>query len=376
MLLKNAYVLNDDFEFKQEDLRIENGVFAEIGNIKGDGIDAEGDYIIPGLIDIHMHGSVFCNCEDDNETSLKKIAEYQASIGTTTFLASYSSIDHDTLIRAVKRAVQAHEKNFDGAHIAGIHMEGPYISKKYCGAMNLDNIRNPDDKEINEVLDIAGDLLKIVSLAPENEGAMEFIDKYKDRFAISMAHTDADFEIGKRAIELGASNVTHTFNAMRPLHHRSPNMLGAAFNSNVFMELICDGYHVHPEMVKIAYKLCGADRLVLITDSLAAAGAKDGVYHESGLEIFVKNGKAALANGAIAGGTTPLIKCVRNLVSFGVPVNKAVKCASINPARAARIDDKYGSITVGKSADCLIVDKELNLKSVIVGGKEIKNIIK
>ena len=180
MLLKNAYVLNDDFEFKKEDLRIENGVFAEIGNIKGDGIDADGDYIIPGLIDIHMHGSVFCNCEDDNETSLKKIAEYQASIGTTAFLASYSSTDHDTLIRAVKRAVQAHEKNFGGAHIAGIHMEGPYISKKYCGAMNLDNIRNPDDKEINEVLDIAGDLLKIVSLAPENEGAMEFIDKYKD----------------------------------------------------------------------------------------------------------------------------------------------------------------------------------------------------
>lgn len=371
MLLKNAYVLNDDFEFKKEDLRIENGVFAETGDFMGDGIDVDGDYIIPGLIDIHMHGSVGYDCEDDNAAALEKIAEYQASTGTTTFLATFSSIGHDTLIRAVKRAVQAHEKNFGGAHIAGIHMEGPYISKKYCGAMNLDNIRNPDDKEINEVLDIAGDLLKIVSLAPENEGAMEFIDKYKDRFAISMAHTDADFEIGKQAIEHGASNVTHTFNAMRPLHHRSPNMLGAAFNSNVFMELICDGYHVHPEMVKIAYKLCGADRLVLITDSLAAAGAKDGVYHESGLEIFVKDGKATLEDGTIAGGTTPLFKCVKNLVSFGVPLNEAVKCASINPAKAAHIDKKYGSITRGKSADFLVLDNEYNLKQVYVKGKKL-----
>lgn len=371
MLLKNAYVLNDDFEFKKEDLRIENGVFTEIGNFTEDGINADGDYIIPGLVDIHMHGSVGYDCEDDDAAALEKIAEYQASTGTTAFLATFSSISHDTLIRAVKRAVQAHEKCFDGAHIAGIHMEGPYISKKYCGAMDLNSIREPNDEEITEVLDIAGDLLKIVSLAPETNGAIEFIDKYKEHFAISLAHTDADFETGKLAIEHGASNITHTFNAMRPLHHRSPNMLGAAFNSDVFMELICDGYHVHPEMVKIAYKLCGADRLVLITDSLAAAGAKDGVYSESGLEIFVKDGKATLEDGTIAGGTTPLLKCVKNLVSFGVPLNKAVKCAAINPAKAARIDNKYGSITRGKSADFLVLDKEYNLKQVYVKGKKL-----
>lgn len=371
MIFKNAFVLNDDFEFKKEDLKVKNGVFSEIGNFEENGINSENLYIIPGLVDIHIHGSAGHNCEDDNSIALEKISEYLATVGTTSFLATFSSVSKEKLLKASKRSVSAFENGLSGANIAGIHMEGPYISKKYCGAMDLSQIRKPCKEEIDEILDITGNALKIVSIAPEIDGAMEFIKNYNDKFVISMGHTDSDYETGKQAINCGATSVTHTFNAMRPLHHRNPNMIGAAFGSDIFMELICDGFHVHPEMVKTAYKLCGPERLVLITDSLSSAGVADGIYHECGIEIFVKDGKAMMADGTIAGGTTPLFMCMKNLVSYGVPFNNAVKCASINPARAARIDDKYGSITVGKSADFLVLDSEFNLKSVYVRGEKI-----
>jgi N-acetylglucosamine-6-phosphate deacetylase len=216
-------------------------------------------------------------------------------------------------------------------------------------------------------------LVRLVSIAPENEGAEEFVKVVKNSVKVGAGHTDADYETMVKAIDWGVTQLTHTYNAMRGLHHRNPGAIGAAIDDGrVFCELISDGMHVHPAMVRTLYKAVGAERLVLISDSVRPAYLPDGEYDSCGLKVFVKNGKATLEDGTIAGSSSTLFDCMKKAVEFGLPVEDAVRAATYNPAKAVGIDNEYGVIKTGRAADFILVDKELNLKAVYIDGKKIK----
>jgi N-acetylglucosamine-6-phosphate deacetylase len=258
-----------------------------------------------------------------------------------------------------------------GAKVGGIYMEGPYFSMKYKGGQNPEFIRCPDIDEFNTINAISHGLIKIVSIAPEVEGAEEFIRSVCPTVKVAAGHTDADYDTMLRAIEWGVGQLTHTFNTMRPLHHREPNAIGAALDGSVMCECIADGIHVHPVMVRLLYKAVGGERLVLVSDSVRPAGLTDGQYTSGGLKVFVKHGRIILENGDIAGGSTPLFECMKRAISFGVPIEDAVRAATYNPAKSAGIDEEVGTIKNGRAADFLLVDSDLNLKAVYIDGKKV-----
>lgn len=367
MEIKSGLILDDKFELRHGTVKFDKGNFCGIeydDGVTGDNI------IIPGLIDIHTHG---CAGEDPMNAGFDgfdKMSRFMAENGTTTFLPTLLTDDINKISVAAVCAAEAAKKGVSGANIPGVHLEGPYFSEECIGANNVDYIRKPNIAETEKMQSDCGGFIKVISMDPTLEGGIEFIKYFKDKIKISLGHTAADFNEGQAAIEAGASNITHSFNGMKSMHHRNPNMLCAVFNSDVYMEIISDGFHVHPEMVKLAYKLAGKDRLVFITDSLSSMGAAEGVYDIGGMKTIVKNGEARLEDGTICGGMTPLYKIVKKAMSFGIPFESAVKCASINAAEAAGIDDKYGSITVGKSADFLVLDKNYELKETYIRGEK------
>lgn len=369
MLFENICFLDENFEAVIGNIEIENGMFGKIEYMGK--ADRYSDIIVPGFVDIHIHGAVGHNLSDDNADAARDVSDYLLKHGTTAFLPTFSCLEKSEMISGAKRICAAAKQMYGGARICGIHLEGPYINIKKCGGMNPNLIRKPDIGEFEEILSASENTVRLVCIAPEIDGADEFIKKYKDKITISMGHTDAGYREGMRAISKGVTDVTHTFNAMRPLHHRTSNMLSAAFESNIKMEIIADGYHVSPEMVRLAYMLCGRDRLVFITDSVSAAGKEDGIYREAGLSYSVKNGRALMDDGTIYGGTSTLLECVKNAVSWGFPFGSAVKCATLNPCETVGIANRLGSITEGKFADFLVLGRNLNLKQVYISGKRI-----
>ncbi|MBQ7793251.1 MAG: N-acetylglucosamine-6-phosphate deacetylase [Clostridia bacterium] len=368
MIFKNVELLGADFKFRTETVYVENGIFTETS--AGEEIDCRGLKMLPGLVDIHTHGASGCDNLDTSAEAQKTIAEFMGKNGTTTFLPTLMTQSKEHLSAAAKNVAKAKESYTGGAKIGGIYMEGPYFSVKYKGAQNEAYIRDPSIDEFNEIN--ADGLIRVVSLAPERDGAIDFIKEITPSVKVALGHTDADYDTAKEAIEAGASVLTHTYNAMRGLHHRNPNAIGAAVDSDIFCELISDGMHVHPAMVRNLYKLVGRERLVLVSDSLRPMGMPDGEYDMGGQITYVKDGKALLADGTICGSTTPLFGCMKKAVEFGIPLEDAVRAASLNPAKAAGIDGICGSIAVGRAADFLLVDNDLNLKSVYINGKEVK----
>lgn len=369
MLFENICFLDENFEAAIGNIEIENGVFKKIERICK--TDKYGDIIVPGFVDIHIHGAVGHNLSDDNAAAARDVADYLLKHSTTAFLPTFSCLEKSEMISGAKRICAAAKQPYVGARICGIHLEGPYLNIKKCGGMNPNLIRKPDIGEFEEILSASENTVRLVCIAPEVDGACEFIEKYSGKIAISMGHTDADYREGMRAISKGVTDVTHTFNAMRPLHHRISNMLSAAFESDIKMEIIADGFHVSPETVRLAYMLCGRDRLVFITDSVSAAGTADGTYYEAGMSYFVKNGRAFTDDGTIYGGTSTLLECVKNAVSWGFPFGSAVKCASLNPCETVGIANRLGSISEGKLADFLMLGSDLNLKEVYISGKRV-----
>lgn len=368
MNLKNAKVLTGDFDFRITDVMIEGGRFTDVSDNKYDGVDLTGKYIVPGLIDIHTHGAVGCDNSDEDSTSIEKIAGFMLKNGVTTFAPTLITGSEKSFIDAAVNVAKYIESGEKYAGIAGIHMEGPYFSKTYKGAQNEKYLRNPDVDEFRRINSASGNIVKLISLAPELDCALNFISEIKAEAAISIGHTDSDYDTAAAAIAAGAAHMTHTFNAMRSFYHRSPNAIGAAFDSEITCECICDGIHVHPAAVRTLYKLIGRDRLVLISDSVRATGMEDGVYDLGGQDITVKDGRATLSDGTIAGSTSTLLHCVRKAIEFGIPAADAFKCATINPASVMKIDDRTGSIETGKNADFLILDEEFRLCSVYKQG--------
>ena len=335
-------------------------------------IDLQGSYVIPGLIDIHVHGAAGEDFSDGSEKGLARMAEHLARNGITGFLPASMTLPYEKLEQAFRTAVQVHKADAEGqARILGIHMEGPYLSKEKCGAQNASWLRLPDIREFQRLQEAAQGLIRIVDAASELAGAEAFAAEVSKSCRVSAAHTAAEYEQAKAFFEAGARHLTHLYNGMSPIHHRHPGVIGAASErSDVMAELISDGHHSHPSAVRMAFRLF-PDRVCLISDALRCCGMPEGPFEIGGQTAWLKDGVARLASGTIAGAASNLYQDLRNAIAFGIPKIQAIRAATINPARAIGWDDRIGSIEEGKYADFVICDENLKLKQVVLRGKYI-----
>ena len=335
------------------DITVENGRIAAIGKTEEDGVDFGGNKIYPGLIDTHSHG---CIGRDTMDGDLAEMAKYYLKNGTTTWYPTTMTMSEEDIIRACHAETEIE----GGANIPGFHLEGPFINALYKGAQNEKYVIAPTLKLLYD----AGRVKKI-TLAPEVEGAIDFIRECPA--VVSIGHSDASYDCAKEAFRAGAKCLTHTFNRMLPMLHREPGPIPAGAEEGAYAELIADGVHVHPAMIRLLVKLYGTDRVVLISDSVPPAGLTDGKYELGGLEITVKDGTAYTAGGNLAGSTTCLFECVRRAIGFGIPEEDAVKMATETPASLMGINK--GKIEVGYDADFIIVDDDFNLVRAIARGE-------
>ena len=348
MIIKNATLENGVF-----DILIENGLIKGIGSFDGDDvIDAKGKKVIPGMIDTHIHGF---GGYDTSDNMLEHISTCLAREGTTTWYPPAMTDSHENL-----KKITRFDINVNGANIPGFHLEGPYISFAKKGAQNENYIKEPNLKEFSEYKNV-----KKITVAPEVKGAVEFI-KNAD-CVVTLGHTNCTYDEAICAIEAGANCLTHTFNAMSPLLHREPGPIGAGAEKGIYAEVICDGLHLHKAAVLALFSMFGKDRVVLISDTIRPAGLPDGKYDSGGLDVFIHDGVITLADGVLAGGSTPLLGCVRKAVEFGIPFYDAVKAATENPARLMGINK--GIIKEGYDADLIIIEDDITVSSVIIGGK-------
>lgn len=340
------------------DIVAENGKITYIGKTDEQGINLNGDFVYPGLIDIHSHGCIGYDTMD--KAFLYEMSAFQAKNGTTSWLPTTMTMDMDTIRDTVNPPLPSFE---NAAVVLGFHMEGPYISPKYKGAQNEKYIKNPDINEFNKLNNI-----KMITIAPELPGSIDFIKQCSA--AVSLGHTAADYAAAADAISAGASCLTHTFNAMPPLHHRNPGPIGAAIDKNIYVQVICDGIHIHKSVILALYKIFGSERMILISDSMRATGMPDGEYEFGGQKIKVKNKIARTQDGAIAGSTSTLFHCVKKAVEFGIPRDDAFKMAAGTPAAFLKLNK--GKLAPGYDADFITVNKNLELTGVVIGGVKIK----
>lgn len=372
-------IYTERFVFEPGEILIEGDTIRAVNICGAENLtEAEREqYLLPGLIDIHFHGCAGYDFCDGTEEAFAAIADYELRHGITTICPATMTLGEEklTAVCGACAAFAGEDKTEPvsfGEMLGGIYLEGPFISHEKKGAQNPAYIRKPDIGMLQRLQEAAGGLLKVVAIAPETEGAMECIVAGREQFRFSIAHTCADYDTAREAIDAGAAQVTHLYNAMPPLSHRAPGVVGAAADDDrVMAELICDGIHVHPAMVRNTFKLFGAERMILISDSMMAAGMPDGNYSLGGQAVKVQGSRALLADGTIAGSATNLYDCMRKAVAMGVPREAAIRAASSNPASAIGIADHYGCLCAGRKADILITDEELTLREVIKSGKQI-----
>ncbi len=352
MILKNVKLKGEN-----TNIIIEDGKIVSIGNLDYDrnSIDLKGMEVYPGLVDIHSHGCIGIDTMDG--VGLEKMSVYQAENGITSWLPTTMTMDYNSIKNVTNRDIT----KINGAEILGFHMEGPYINLKYKGAQNEVFIKNPDINEYNTLKNI-----KIITIAPELDGSMEFIKECSA--VVSLGHTDADYETGVEAFLNGAKCLTHTFNAMPPFHHRNPSVIGAAIEANGFVQVICDGIHIHQSVITALYRIFGSERMILISDSMRATGMPDGDYEFGGQTINVYNKIAKTQDGSIAGSTANLFDCVKKAIEFGIPKDDAFKMASYTPSKLIKQFNK-GEIEIGREADIIAIDEKLNLVFSMVKGK-------
>ena len=369
MIIKNGLVFTPEGKFEKKDLYVE-GEYVAKETTDNKEVEAEGCYVIPGLVDIHFHGCVRHDMCDGTEESIQALADYEAANGVLAICPATMTIPEEELFQAMK-AAKGH-KNGKGADLVGINMEGPFISPAKKGAQAAENIMHCDYEYFSQLQKAANGLIKLVDIAPEEPGAMEFIDRAKGEVVISLAHTASGYDTAREAIERGASHATHLYNAMPPLNHREPGVIGAVRDSEkCHPELICDGVHIHPSVIRATFAMFGADRMILISDSMRATGLEDGEYTLGGQPVTVRGNLATLHDGTIAGSATNLMDCMRFVVkTVGLPLETAVMCATENPAKEIGIFNEVGSISVGKRADFVLLDQELNIAAVYIDGKE------
>ncbi len=368
MIIKNGNVFCSDGQFHIKDLYISNGKISDDFNqasIDGQIIDAQGRYLIPGLVDIHSHGAVGHDFCDASANGLKEILRYEKSCGITSYCPTSMTLSKEMLIDIFKTAAEIVPSE-ELANIAGINMEGPFISDTKKGAQNGKYITSPDPDFFRECNEAAGGLIKLVTLAPEEAGSEGFIKELNKIVSISVGHTAATYEQATTAFKAGANHVTHLCNGMTAFNHREPGVFGAALeNESVIVELICDGIHIHPAMIRTIFKLFGSDRIALISDSMEATGMEDGDYELGKQHVIKKGNLATLEDGTIAGSATNLFDCMKKAIEFGIPATVAIKSATMTPAKSIGVYPKIGSLEIGAQADILLLDKDFNLLQVL-----------
>ena len=350
---------------KKEDLTILKNV--EI-------IEAQNKFIVPGYIDIHVHGGGGSDVMDGEYEAIKQVATTHSRFGTTAFLPTTMTMTKDKIIKSLKSIHEARLKGTGTAEILGIHLEGPYINPEKKGAQKEEDIKKVSVEEFLEFNQASGNLIRLVTIAPEMPGAVDFIRwLHQQGIIVSVGHSNATYKQVQEGIQAGLSHVTHTFNAMRGLHHREPGVVGAALSSpKLIVEMIADGIHLHPIVLKILTQIKESEKLVLITDAMRATGFKEGTYDLGGQEVIVTQGQAKLKNGTLAGSVLTMDKAVKNLVTkVGISLLNAVQMASYNPAKCLGIDDKKGSLELYKDADIVILNKNLETELTMVAGKVV-----
>lgn len=376
MILKNGLVFTQDARFEAADVELEGGKIARValpGTLHGpEEIDASGKYVTPGFVDIHIHGSRGSDFCDNGAEHIETMSSYLGSEGVTSFCATTMAFDEPILTAIFDTAKPYIGRETGGAVLRGINMEGPFFSKAKKGAQAEKYIVDPDIAMFDRLYKEADGAIKLVDVAPELPGAVEFIAAASKKCVVSIAHTTANYDQAKAAFAAGATHVTHLFNAMPPFAHRDPGVVGAASDDAAHVEMISDGIHLHPAVVRSVFKWFGDDRVCLISDSMRAAGMPNGVYSLGGQTVYVTDGKATLEDGTIAGSATCLAECFRRAVRFGVPLASALRAATINPAQAVGLFDTLGSITEGKRADVLVLDETLHPEHIFIGGVQTK----
>ncbi len=371
MLIKNVAYYGEDFRFHFGDITVKDGRFERIEE-KHRPDQADVDYMIPGLVDIHLHGNSGADFSDGRFDGLVKMAHFLAQAGTTSFSPASMTLPEEMIAAAFRSAVQMrHDAPQGCAALRGVTMEGPFFNEKKKGAQNGDYLKKPDADMFRRLQEKANGLIRIACVAPELQGAADFIREVSAAgVTVSAAHTNAAYDEAAAGFDAGITHVTHLFNAMPPLLHREPSVIGAASERDgVTAELICDGVHAHPSAVRAAFKLFGPSRICLISDAMAACGLKDGESMLGGQKVFIKSGRATLADGTIAGSVATLFECLATAISMGIPAQDAVRCATANPASVIGATD-IGGIAAGKRADFLICGSDWTLKDVYIAGNK------
>ena len=372
MIIRNAKVFADGCRFVERDLIIRDGriVFGAPPMDGEEVLDAQGAYALPGLVDIHFHGAVGHDFCDADEAGLQAIADFEASKGVLAICPATMTFSEE-ILNGIMDTAAAH-KNERGADLVGINMEGPYISPSKVGAQNPKYVMGADAGMFRRLQERSGGLIKLVDVAPEEPGNLDFIRACHDEVRISLAHTCADYETAKAAFAAGASHMTHLYNAMPGITHRAPGPIIAALEEGAEVELITDGVHIPPAMVRFTFRTFGDEHVILVADSMMACGLPDGQYSLGGQAVTVCGPRATLTEhpDTIAGSATCLYDCMRHAVlDMGVPLASAVRAATLNPARSIGIDADYGSLEPGRWGNVVLADAQLNIQKVIRKGE-------
>lgn len=376
MFYKNARIFCSDFQFHTGAFEVKDGLFGQVlpQNVPDDAIDLNGATVIPGLVEIHSHGNSGADFSDGDYEGLKKMAAFYVQHGVTSFAPASMTLPYEVLEKAFATALQLRNEKPKGLSVLrGIQMEGPYFSYKKRGAQNPDYLKKPDFEGFQKLWAGCEGMVKIVDVAPELEGAKEFTEQASKLCTVSVAHTDSDYDHARAVFDAGATHLTHLYNAMPAISHRAPGVIPAAVeNPKVRAELICDGYHVHPASVRLAFSMFGGERMCLISDSGRCAGMPEGTQFQlGGQDCWLRDGVAKLADGTIACSATNMWKCLQNVISWGVKEEDAVRAATYNPACAIGADKEVGTIETGKAADFLVCAPDYSSMQVYLGGEKL-----
>ena len=370
MEFRNLRIYQPDGSFRTGGLTLSGD---RIGSAQpsADACDMGGLYAIPGLVDIHFHGCAGYDLCDGTHEALSAMAHYQAAHGICAICPATMTLPEERLAAIMEAAASYRTGRWEAA-LAGVNLEGPFLAESRKGAQNGAYLQDPDAALFRRLQNRAQGMIRLCEIAPELPGALDVIEDLAGEVRLSLAHTDADYDTACEAFRRGACEVTHLFNAMAPMTHREPGVIGAALdNDEVGVELITDGVHVHPAAVRVAFSLF-ENRIIIISDSMAATGLGDGTYTLGGQEVTVQGGRAAMHGGkTLAGSVANLFDCMRAAVEMGVPLGQAVRSASTNPARAIGIEHEYGSLEPGKLANIILLDDDLNINTIILRGQII-----
>lgn len=381
MRIIRGMVYTDRMCFEPGGIAIEGERIARVERCRADDLTQKEaqTHILPGLVDIHFHGCAGYDFCDGTAEAVRAIASYEMTHGTTTICPATMTLPEERILEICAAGAAAVETEVLAEGIPlqdvmrGIYLEGPFLSMEKKGAQNPAYLHKPDLALLERLQKTARGMIRMVAVAPEEDGAMELIKEGTGAFRFSIAHTCADYETAKAAMEAGAHHVTHLYNAMPPFTHRNPGVIGAAAeNEETRAELICDGIHIHPCVVKSTFRLFGAERMVLISDSMMATGMEDGEYALGGQPVTVRGNLALLKDGTIAGSATNLYDCMRTAIRMGVPKEAVVRAVTVNPAQAVGLEAECGLLSPGRRADILLADEEFALLEVIKSGRTVK----